>query len=196
MSWVWDSMLRLFKEPRINPLMKQWLASWTKGMTLEKSHLILPHSSWGICKALWHHQLKNPSGSLWFFSSRLSLITAALGGGRINIWNGRSCTKGQIALCTQYGCLFCTRTGWLSGRGLWHERTLTLNAASVWGSWVHSLPLLKGTNAQQLHPEKDCSEIISQKQSMEELLGKLVNFNLPRIRMLTSVWMGKLSMHW
>lgn len=66
-----------------------------------------------------------------------------------------------------------------------HEITLTLHAGSVWGTSVHSLPLCKGTNAQQLHLKKNCSEIVSRKQSMEETLGKLVNFNLPRIRMLT-----------
>lgn len=69
--------------------------------------------------------------------------------------------------------------------GCRHERTLTLQAGSMRGSAVHSLPLCKGTNAQQLHLKKNCSEVLSRKQSMEELLGKLVNFNLPGIRMLT-----------
>lgn len=65
------------------------------------------------------------------------------------------------------------------------EITLTLSAGSLWWGSEHSLPPCKDTNAQQLHPKEDCSEFLSRQQSMEELLGKVVNFTLARIRMLT-----------
>lgn len=165
------------------PLNKS-MASWSKGDSGEvASHPSIP----------FHHgelvihsdtELKNPPGTL----SILVIVQSqtqpkqAVGGGLINICNGKSRTKGQITLCTQ--CSFCNRTGWLWGRGCRYQITLTLNAGSVWGSSTHSLPLRKDTNAQQLH-RKDCSEFLSRKKSMEELLGKVVNFNLAWIRMLT-----------
>lgn len=184
-SCVSDYTLGLFKQPRLNSWINQWLREVK--VWLEKAHLTpqLPQSSWGAVirfvselKILLAH-----SALWWLLSLRPTLNKRALGGGRINICNGKSRTKGQILLCTQ--CSFCNRTGWLWGRRCRNEVTLTLSAGSLWWSSEHSLPLCKDTNAQQLHPKEDCSEFLSRQQSMEELLGKVVNFNLARIRMLT-----------
>lgn len=180
-AWVRDYTPRLFK-PRLNSLLKKWLTLWSKGVTLEESihHVEFVNH--------WCHELKILLACeifLWQLTPRLSLTKPALGGAQINICNGKSGQKDRLYwVCSAVVCFVIQLESYWEG-GCRLELTLTLNMGSVWGSSVHSLPLCKGTNAQQLLLRKNCSEILSWKQSMEELLGKLVNFNLPGIRMLT-----------
>lgn len=145
-------------------------------------------SSCRVCKPLWCHQLKILLAYeifLWWLNPRHSLTKPALGGAQINICNGKSWQKDKLYwVRSAVACFAIWLEGYWEG-GCRLELTLTLNVGSAWGSSVHSLPLCKGTNAQQLLLRKNCSEILSWQQSMEELLGKLVNFNLPGIRMLT-----------